>query len=702
MARHRDVRNMDTGEFEDDYDYGSSYGSSYMDETSLSTSVERDYMYRRGSVGASGHTPKMGHFLARRSDSISSVPEEEEEDEGGQAGQRAGGTDGAGRGRVRARSDSETSSSSNPEDDVDPLNEEEAGRLAQCLEQILDIVGDSIPESSIREVVKRCDFNPEVALNTLLNNPIKSIGRRAPSLTPKPQPIVAPVPAPAPAPPPVVVAAEPPVVAARPKPKWLKAEAMSGPRSRSASPAVSAANGKWRDTAPPSVSTPKVSMRKGELDARARYQKERAGAQVPLNLVVVGHVDSGKSTLMGHLLLALGQVSAKLMHKYETESKKLGKQSFALAWVLDESAEERERGITMDVGQHKFQTASKCVTLLDAPGHKDFIPHMISGAYQADVSILVVNATRGEFEAGFEMGGQTREHALLVRSLGVSQLVVAVNKLDTVGWDLARLADITAKLAHFLRQVGFKESDVVYVPCSGFTGDNLIRPSPHLSSWYTGPTLVEAIDAFKPPERLVDKPFRMFISDIYKGQASGICCAGRIESGLVLKEDKVLIMPLQEVATVKSVQQDELSVLSAFAGDHCSLVLVGPDQTSLANGMVLCDPQNPIPVTKRFEARIVIFNIDIPITKGYTVVLHYGSVQVQAVLKRLLTQIHKSTGEVIKNKPRCLTKACSAVVEVALDTPICLETYSHIRELGRFMLRNGGKTIAAGVVTKIL
>lgn len=677
---------MDTGEFEDDYDYASSYGSSYMDETSLSTSVERDYMYRRGSVGSSGHTPKMGHFFARRSDSISSVPEEEEE-----------GAEGAsGRSRIRARSDSETSSSSNPEEELDPLNEEEALKLAQCLEQILDIVGDSIPESSIREVIKRCDFNQEVALNTLLNNPIKSQGRRAPAVPATPIPTPLPVKEPEPE----------PVISTRPKPKLLKAEVEATPRSRSSSPAVDVngkvANTPLKDTGTPTVITPKVNMRKGQLDAKAQYQKERAGAKAPLNLVVVGHVDSGKSTLMGHLLLALGQVSAKLMHKYEQESKKLGKQSFAFAWVLDESAEERERGITMDVGQNKFQTPTKCVTLLDAPGHKDFIPNMISGAYQADVSILVVNATRGEFEAGFEMGGQTREHALLVRSLGVSQLVVAVNKLDTVGWDRARFDEIKTKICHFLRQVGFKESDVVCVPCSGFSGDNLVQPSPNLSAWYTGPTLLSAIDAFKAPERLVDKPFRMFISDIYKGQASGICCAGRVEAGLVLKEDKILIMPLQEVATVKSVQQDELSVASAFAGDHCSLVLMGPDQASLSNGMVLCDPQNPIPVSKRFEARILIFNIDIPITKGYTVVLHYGSVQVQAVLKRLLSQINKSTGEVIKTKPRCLTKACSAMVEVALDTPICLETYSHIRELGRFMLRNGGKTIAAGMVTKIL
>jgi elongation factor 1 alpha-like protein len=184
------------------------------------------------------------------------------------------------------------------------------------------------------------------------------------------------------------------------------------------------------------------------------------------------------------------------MHKYEQESKKVGKQSFAYAWVLDETAEERERGITMDVGQSHFTTPTKSVTLLDAPGHKDFIPNMISGAYQADVAILVVNATTGEFEAGFEAGGQTREHALLVRSLGVSQLAVAVNKLDTVDWSKQRFDDVVGKLRHFLKSVGFRDSDVTYVPCSGFTGDNLISASTNLI-WHEGPTLLQAIDKFR-------------------------------------------------------------------------------------------------------------------------------------------------------------------------------------------------------------
>jgi elongation factor 1 alpha-like protein len=450
-------------------------------------------------------------------------------------------------------------------------------------------------------------------------------------------------------------------------------------------------------------------MRKGKVDVLNEFKKERGGEKDLLNLVVVGHVDSGKSTLMGHLLYLLGQVSSRTMHKYENDSRKLGKQSFAYAWVLDETTEERERGITMDVGQNHFETPHKSVTLLDAPGHKDFIPNMISGAYQADVAVLVVNATRGEFEAGFEAGGQTREHAILVRSLGVSQLVVAVNKLDTVAWSHERFDEIVNKLRLFLKQVGFKEADVTYVPCSGFTGDNLTKPSEHLTNWNPPtPTLLHAIDSFQQPERLVEKPFRMSISDIFRAQSAssgGICVAGRIESGFVQKEDRVLVMPLNALANVRQVLvgAGERACNSAFAGEHVSLLLVGlPDQNSLADGMVACDPAQPIQAAKLIRARIVVFNIEVPITRGFPVVLHFGSAQTQAVIKRIVAEINKMTGEIIKNKPRCLAKNCNAIIEIAMDAPVCMELYANVKELGRFMLRSGGKTLAAGLVTEIL
>ena len=232
--------------------------------------------------------------------------------------------------------------------------------------------------------------------------------------------------------------------------------------------------------------------------ALSEYNKNPNTGKPHINLVVIGHVDAGKSTLMGHLLYLLGFVSKKAIHRYETDSKKIGKNSFLYAWVLDETQEERSRGITMDIAQSRFETDKRVVTLLDAPGHKDFIPNMITGATQADVALLVVDATKGEFETGFESGGQTREHTYLIRSLGISQLGVVVNKLDNCDWSQDRYNDITSKLSAFLKQVGFKEQDVTYVPCSGLTGENLHQRSKleALCSWYSGPSLVEIIGIY--------------------------------------------------------------------------------------------------------------------------------------------------------------------------------------------------------------
>lgn len=304
--------------------------------------------------------------------------------------------------------------------------------------------------------------------------------------------------------------------------------------------------------------------------AESEYNKRKSTRKELINLVVIGHVDAGKSTLMGHLLFLLGFVSKKQLHRYETDSKKIGKASFMYAWVLDETQEERNRGITMDVAQSRFETKNRLVNLLDAPGHKDFIPNMITGAAQADVAILVVDSTKGEFETGFDAGGQTREHTLLIRSLGVSQLVVAINKLDNVDWNPERYNEIVTKLSAFLKQTGFKDQDVTFVPCSGLTGDNLVERSKTqaLLSWYNGPCLIEVIgqlkyhincilnkffhlDSFKPPERPIRKPFRMCINDIFKGHIAGVNVSGRILAGSVQINQKLTILPACEQCVVK-------------------------------------------------------------------------------------------------------------------------------------------------------
>uniref|UniRef100_A0AAZ3QIM3 HBS1-like protein n=1 Tax=Oncorhynchus tshawytscha TaxID=74940 RepID=A0AAZ3QIM3_ONCTS len=430
---------------------------------------------------------------------------------------------------------------------------------------------------------------------------------------------------------------------------------------------------------PPSVPTPgrTPGKAKQQLNVRAELEKRQGGKSL-LNLVVIGHVDAGKSTLMGHLLYLLGNVNKRTMHKYEQESKKAGKASFAYAWVLDETGEERNRGVTMDVGMTKFETASKVVTLMDAPGHKDFIPNMITGAAQADVAVLVVDASRGEFEAGFEAGGQTREHGLLVRSLGVTQLAVAVNKMD-------------------------QDSDVFYVPTSGLSGENLTTKSSALAltSWYSGPCLLEQIDYFKPPQRSIEKPFRLCVSDVFKDQGSGFCVTGKIEAGYIQTGDRVLAMPPNETCTVKGISLHDDPLDWAAAGDHVSLTVTGMDIIKINVGCVFCDIKEPIRACSRFRARVLLFNIEVPITQGFPVVLHYQTISEPATIRKLVSVLHKSSGEVLKKKPKCLGKGMNAMVEIQTQRPVALELYKDFKELGRFMLRYVGSTIAAGVVTEI-
>lgn len=357
----------------------------------------------------------------------------------------------------------------------------------------------------------------------------------------------------------------------------------------------------------------------------------------------------------------------------------------------------------MDVGSSRIVTKSKIITLLDAPGHKDFIPNMISGATQADVALLVIDATRGEFESGFESGGQTREHAILVRSLGVNQLGVVINKLDTVNWSEDRFNEIVSKLKTFLKQAGYKESDVTYIPCSGLTGENLTKPAsePQLTSWYKGTFLLDVIENFKIPERAIDRPFRLSVSDLFKGTGSGVCVNGRIDTGMVGVNDKVLVGPNREQAQVKSISIDEISQNSAFAGDQVSMTLLGIDPNNISVGNLVYDPQFPAPVTTRFQARILVFNVKVPITIGFPVILHYQSLVEPATIVKLTAQIHKGTGEVLKKKPRFLENNSCALLEIETTKSICIEKYGDFKELGRFMLRVAGVTIAAGVVTKI-
>lgn len=475
-------------------------------------------------------------------------------------------------------------------------------------------------------------------------------------------------------------------------------------RSRSSTPVRGGKDKDKEKDSNTSIAKTPAKIRDKEVDVLAEYKEHRASGKDLLNLVVVGHVDAGKSTLMGHLLYLKGNVGQRVMHKYEQESKKIGKQSFMYAWVLDDTEEERSRGVTVDVAQRMFESETKIVTLLDAPGHRDFIPNMITGAARADVAILVVDATTGAFEAGFESGGQTREHAILIRSLGVSQLVVAVNKLDTVDWNQDRFVEVKSSLRQFLKTIGFKDIDVSYVPCSGLTGENLVKPctDEKLCAWYSGPTLIQAIDALKVPERGVSRPVRMCISDVYKGQSSNMCVGGRLDTGYIQNGDRLLLLPQGNILIVKGVQADNAAPSTAFAGDHVTLTVSGVDPSVLHIGDFLCDPTKPIPLVTRVQARIVVFNIVVPLIRGAQVDFHYQSVTEPAKIRKLVSQLHKTTGQIVKNKPRALVKNSAALIELEFTRSLCLELFRDFKELGRFMLRTGGSTIAAGLITQLL
>ncbi|KAJ3046519.1 hypothetical protein HK097_000795, partial [Rhizophlyctis rosea] len=474
---------------------------------------------------------------------------------------------------------------------------------------------------------------------------------------------------------------------------------------------------------------------KGKLNLEEEYKKrESSGKGGAVGVVVVGHVDAGKSTLMGHLLYLLGHVTSRQIDKFQRDASKIGKASFAFAWVLDEGGEERERGVTIDVAQRYFETGKKRFVLLDAPGHRDFVPRMVGGASQADAAVLVIDSTAGEFETGFELGGQTREHAVLVRALGVGQVLVAVNKLDVTKWSEERYNEIVGKMRGFLQGAGFRKENVEFVPVSGFTGENVLeRKDPVLSKWYSGRTLVECLDAFTPPTRPLTTPFRLSVSDVFKplfqstsGASSSISVSGRIESGGVQVGDTVLVMPVGEKATVRSVEIAEEAVGWGVAGDSVVVGLAGVEGASLrwvfeevliligkgkgftdffwmgSVGNVLCDPAKPVAVTSHFRAQIITFDILVPLTIGVPVVLHHQSLTEPGTISKMVSILNKGTGEVVKKSPRALPRNTTAIVEIKTQRPICLEVFKEFKELGRVMLRVGSTSVAAGVVLEIL
>ncbi|WOL06032.1 hypothetical protein Cni_G14764 [Canna indica] len=425
-----------------------------------------------------------------------------------------------------------------------------------------------------------------------------------------------------------------------------------------------------------------------------------------LNLAIVGHVDSGKSTLSGRLLHLLGKVSKKEMHKYEKQAKEKGKGSFAYAWAMDESSEERERGVTMTVAVAYFDSNKYRVVLLDSPGHKDFVPNMISGATQADAAVLVIDASIGSFEAGMDGHGfgQTREHAQLVRSFGVDQIIIAINKMDAVGYSKERFDFIKAQLGTFLRSCGFKDSSIIWIPLSVMENQNLVTTTSdvRLSSWYRGLSLLNAIDSLRTPVRDVSKPLILPICDVVKTTMGQVAACGKLETGAIRNGSKVRVMPSGELATVRSIERDSTSCSLARAGDHVAIALHGIESGHVIPGGVLCHPDYALPVARFLELKILVLDITTPILFGSQVEIHIHHAKESGRVVKIVALLDQKTGKVSKTTPRILKAKQSAIIEVELDGAVCVEEFSKCRALGRTFLRSQGTTIAVGIVTQVL
>lgn len=406
-------------------------------------------------------------------------------------------------------------------------------------------------------------------------------------------------------------------------------------------------------------------------------------------LTLVGHVDAGKSTLMGRLLYDLKVIDQRTIDRYRKEAENMGKSSFALAWVLDQGTEERARGVTIDIATNKFETEKTSFTILDAPGHRDFIPNMIAGASQADFAVLVIDANTGSFESGLK--GQTKEHALLVRSMGVQRLIIVVNKLDTVSWSEDRFTEISTQVSAFLTAAGFLTKNITFIPCSGLNGDNIVRKSTKAeASWYSGPTLVEILDNSEPVTRALSKPLRLTISDIFRGGVQNpLSISGRIESGSLQMGDALVAQPSSEKCYIKSVEVDDEPADWAVAGQNVTVHLTGIEEQYLKIGDVLCTPLNPIKNIQQFTAKVLAFEFITPMQ----IDVHRGRLHTAGRIKEIVAVLDKHTGTVSgKKKPRIVKPGMIARVIVELDLSVPLEAP------GRVVLRSDGHTVAAGLL----
>lgn len=412
-----------------------------------------------------------------------------------------------------------------------------------------------------------------------------------------------------------------------------------------------------------------------------------------MNLAVIGHIDHGKSTLVGRMMFETGAVPAHIIEGYRKEAESKGKATFEFAWVMDNLKEERERGITIDIAHKRFDTPKYYFTVVDCPGHRDFVKNMITGASQADAAILVVAAPDGVME-------QTKEHVFLARTLGISQIIVAINKMDAVKYDEKRFNEVKKDLTDLIKMVGYKPDETLFIPISALQGIN-IKVISKETPWYKGLPMITALDTFKEPAKPTDKPLRLPIQDVYSISGIGTVPVGRVETGIMKKGMKVAFMPANKDGEIKSIEMHHEEIPQAVPGDNVGFNVRGIGKGDIRRGDVCGPVESPPAVAEEFTAQIVVLQHPSALTVGYTPVFHCHTAQTACTFTELKKKLDPRTGETKEENPTFLKSGDAAIVVITPTKPMVIEPVKELPQMGRFAVRDMGQTIAAGMCISI-
>ena len=420
-----------------------------------------------------------------------------------------------------------------------------------------------------------------------------------------------------------------------------------------------------------------------------------AKGKVHINLVFIGHVDHGKSTTVGRMLYDTKNIDEQAMRKLKEKAESLGKGGFEFAFVMDNLKEEQERGVTIDLAHRRFDTPKYYFTIIDAPGHKDFIKNMITGASQADAGVLVVSGNPGD-----GVQAQTKEHVFLARTLGVNQLIVYVNKMDMAKYDQKRFEDVKKQVSDLLKSVGYKPDTIPFVAGASLLGENVAKKSDKMP-WYTGKTLLETLDTLKEPEKPTQLPLRLPIQDVYNITGIGVVPVGRVETGIMKVNDKVIIMPGREGkgvhGEVKTIEMHHEQMQQAEPGDNIGFNVRGLGKKDIARGDVLGHVDNPPTVATEFTAQLVVLNHPTVISAGYTPVFHVHTAQVACQVIKIEKKLDPATGQTKEENPDFIKNGDAAIVKIKPIQPMVIERQKDIPQMSRFAIRDSGTTVAAGM-----